>query len=272
MIKIFTTIIMLCATTYAFCQTDTIFLNNGKIPCVVKEVTEDAVVFVYPGEEVTNRMYKNAIQKIVFKSGRTQTFSEATSLKEIKNARDYDKVTITAVESEIKGLFKLGDVSAKAVGTTEFSNQERVKNRAYRKMKIVAAMMGANIIYLTSQRNEGNKIGYWTSQTAETNLTGVAYTNILPDFNEFKALIEKKNGTDFTQILELSLWGSDSDIAESTIKKPFKIENITNDNGLIMLNNDKYRVVNFDDEGFNIYYRTKSKWFNVRISFEDTKK
>lgn len=38
-------------------------------------------------------------------------------------------MTVTAVESEVKGLFKVGDVSAKAVGTTELSNQERVKNR-----------------------------------------------------------------------------------------------------------------------------------------------
>ena len=50
--------------------------------------------------------------------------------------------TITQVEGEIKGLFKVGEVSSKAKGTTTFSNQERVKERAYKKLKIQAAMMG----------------------------------------------------------------------------------------------------------------------------------
>ena len=30
---------------------------------------------------------------------------------------------------------------------------------------------------------------------------------------------------------------------------------------------DKYRVVGFDQQGFNVYYRNKSKWFNVRVDF-----
>ena len=54
------------------------------------------------------------------------------------------------------------------------------------RLKMVAAMMGANAVYLTNQRTEGNKIGYFSSSSAETNLTGVAYTNRLPDFNAFK--------------------------------------------------------------------------------------
>ena len=127
--------VLLLFSVRAFGQTDTIFSNNEKIPCIVKEIKESSVVYVHPGEELLNSIYKNAVQKIVFKNGRVQVFAEATSFNAVKGVDDYEKVTVTAVESEVKGLFKVGEVSAKAVGTTELSNQERVKNRAYRKLK-----------------------------------------------------------------------------------------------------------------------------------------
>ena len=67
--------------------------------------------------------------------------------------------------------------------------------------------MGANAVYLTNQRTEGNKIGYFSSSSAETNLTGVACTNRLPDFNAFKELLDRHKGK-MTQVLEVSLGGS----------------------------------------------------------------
>ena len=257
--------VLLLFSVRAFGQTDTIFSNNEKIPCIVKEIKESSVVYVHPGEELLNSIYKNAVQKIVFKNGRVQVFAEATSFNAVKGVDDYEKVTVTAVESEVKGLFKVGDVSAKAVGTTELSNQERVKNREYRKLKMVAAMMGANAVYLTNQRTEGNKIGYFSSSSAETNLTGVAYTNRLPDFNAFKELLDRHKGK-MTQVLEVSLGGSSTEYAKFKTNKPFTIENLTGENGLIVID-DKYRVVGFDQQGFNVYYRNKSKWFNVRVDF-----
>lgn len=257
--------VLLLFSVRAFGQTDTIFSNNEKIPCIVKVIKESSVVYVHPGEELLNSIYKNAVQKIVFKNGRVQVFAEATSFNAVKGVDDYEKVTVTAVESEVKGLFKVGDVSAKAVGTTELSNQERVKNRAYRKLKMVAAMMGANAVYLTNQRTEGNKIGYFSSSSAETNLTGVAYTNRLPDFNAFKELLDRHKGK-MTQVLEVSLGGSSTEYAKFKTNKPFTIENLTGENGLIVID-DKYRVVGFDQQGFNVYYRNKSKWFNVRVDF-----
>ncbi len=260
-------------TTLCFGQTDTIFSNNEKIPCSVKEITPEAVKYTYPGEELVNSIYKNSVQKIIFKSGRVQTFAEATSFKKISGVDDFENVTITQVESEVKGLFKIGDVSSKAKGTTTLSNQERVKERAYRKMKIVAAMMGANIIYLTNQRTEGNKMGgyYQSGSTAETNLTGVAYTNQLPSIDEFKKLINEKRN--FTAVQEAKLWSSASDMTKTVIQSNFVINNITNENGIIMINGElqgeskykTFRVVSFDKDYFNVYYEDKSTAYNIKI-------
>lgn len=267
------TIIAVAFSTACFGQTDTIFSNNEKISCIVKEISPDAVKFSYPGEDLVNSLYKNSVQMIVFKSGRIQTFAEATSFKRVASVDDYENVTTTQVEGEVRGLFKVGDVSSKAKGTTTLSNQERVKERAYRKLKIVAAMMGANIVYLTDQRTEGNKAGtyYQAGSSAETNLTGIAYTNLLPSIDEFKAAIGDRKSFIVTE--EAKLWSSASDMTKTPMRSMFIVTSITNENGIITLNADlqgesKYkvfRVVSFDKEYFNVYYEDRSTSYNLKV-------
>ncbi|MDI9338387.1 MAG: hypothetical protein QM539_08175 [Alphaproteobacteria bacterium] len=274
-IKKFLIITLTCASI-SFCnaQTDTIYTNNDKIACFVKELTADAVKYSFPNEDLINSIYKNAVQKIVFKNGRVQTFAEATSYKSIKSVDDYENVTITQVESEVKGLFKVGEVSSKAKGTTTFSNQERVKERAYRKLKINAAMMGANLVYITNQRTQGNSFGgyFQSGSSAETNLTGVAYTNLLPDFNDFLKMIGDKRS--FTTISQSKMWSSASDMTTTAYQKNFTITDILNENGVIIIKGklqdvskyNTFRVVFFNDDSFNIYYEDKSSIYNLKIS------
>lgn len=260
-------------TILSYGQTDTIFSNNEKILCSVKEITQDAVKYSYPGEDLTTSIYKNSVQKIVFKSGRIQIFSESTSFKKVANVMDFENVTVTQVEGEVRGLFKVGDVSSKSKGSTTLSNQERVKERAYRKLKIQASMQGANIIYLTNMRTEGNKMGgyFQAGSTAETNLTGVAYTNQLPSYKDFENLISGKK--DFIATIEYKLYSSSSDVSQSDTKKSFKINNLINENGLIMLDGQledvskysKFRVVSFSSDSFNIFYEDKSTAYNIKI-------
>ncbi len=271
--KILLTFKMIVLSIICYGQADTIFTNNQKISCIVKEVTTDAVKYSFIGEELNNSIYKNVIQKIVFKSGRTQVFNESTFYKNIKNVNDYDNVTITQVENEVKGLFKLGDASSKAKGTTTLSNQERVKERAYRKLKIQSAMQGGNIIYLTNQRTEGNKFGgyFQSGSTAETNLTGVVYANQLPNYEEFISLISNKK--EFNSIEEAKLYSSSSDLEQVTINKKFIINDLINENGLIFITGQlegitkysKFRVVSFNKEEFNIFYEDKSTVYNIKI-------
>jgi len=273
---LFTFILFTVAVSVCHAQMDTVYLNNQKIACSVKEITPDAIKYTYPGEDVLNSVYKNTVQKIVFKSGRVQTFAEATSYKTVNSVTEYDKVTITSVESEVHGLFKISDVSSKAKGATVYSSQERVKDRAYKKMKIQAAMFGANIIYLTNQRTEGNKYGsYYTSgSTTETNLTGIAYSNTLPDYAQFQKLIQAKDK--LTAIEKYELGASDSDMSADGVDKPFKITAVTNENGIIMIDGDlkgesnehRFQVASFNDSGFNISYKHKGTAYNLRVSWQ----
>lgn len=272
--KTLLTILAVFLSVYCFGQSDTIFLNNEQILCTVKEITPDAIKFAYQGEELINSIYKNAVRKIVFKSGRVQVFIEAISIKNIEGVDDYDNVSMTQLESEVKGLIKVGDVSSKAVGTTTLSNQERVKERAYRKMKINAAMMGANIVYLTNYRNEGNKAGgyYQPGSSAQTNLTGIAYTNQLPNVDEFRKII-REGMIFFTAVEEAKLLSSGSDISKSNINRKFVIKKLTTENGMIMITAElegeskinEFRVVSFNKDFFNVYYEDRNISYNIKI-------
>ncbi len=255
----------------AFAQMDTVYSNNQKIACTVKEVTPDAVKYVFPGEEILNTVYKNTVQKIVYKSGRVQTFAESTSYKTIQGVMDYANVAITSVEGEIKGLFKLSDVSSKSKGTTVYSSQERVKDRAYRKIKIQAAMFGANVILLTNQRTEGNKYGgyFQSSSTAETNLTGIAYSNLSPSYDDFKRLIG--DNLTFTAIKKYELGASDSDVSEDNISIPFAISKVSNENGIINIEGflkgtrGVYQLAYVSNGTFSIAYKNKGTAYNYII-------
>jgi hypothetical protein len=44
-------------------QVDTIYSNNIKIACTVKEITPDAVKYTYPGEDLLNSVYKSTAKR-----------------------------------------------------------------------------------------------------------------------------------------------------------------------------------------------------------------
>jgi len=266
--------IFLIFATVSFCysQTDTIFTNNEKLACSVKEVTPDAVKYTFPGEDLINTVYKNTIQKIIFKNGRVQTFAESTSYKSVNGVMDYDKVTITTLESEVMGLYKIGELSAESKGKAFSSkDEEKTKDIAYRKLKIEAAMFGANVVYLSNQRTKGNTNGYYNISPAETNLTGIAYSNMIPNFDNFKKLVGTQ--TNFSAFQQYKLGEKDKDVSQDNIEKPFRIFNISNDNGIIYIdgalkgetNINRFQLVNFTSNNFSIAYKYEGTAYNIVI-------
>lgn len=251
----------------AFCQSDTIFLRDKVVVCEIKEVGTEDVSFVYVGETLINKIYKSSIQKIIFKSGREERFMQDLNINTINKVEDYDKVTIATSEKEIAGLYKIGDVSAKARGVTEFSNQDRVKNRAYAKLKMMAAMMGANIIYITDQTSRGSN---WEHEiSAQTNITGVAYATVVPKYEDFIKLLESKNYSSKTFVKKdiKKLHSSMSAYSTDSMSiLDFKIESVKKENNSIIVN-DIYRVVRFDENGFELYHQDRTNRINFRVCF-----
>lgn len=264
---------MLLGLNMAYSQQDTIVTNNEKIICSIKEITVDAVRFSYPGEDLVNAIYKNTIEKITFKSGRVQKFAEATSLKTINGPGDFENVSITKVESEVHGLYKVTNVSSKAKGTTTYSNIERVKERAYRKLKMEAAMQGANVVFLTQQATQGNQYGtkYQAGNATETNLDGVAYADKIPKFEEVNAKL--KGYSQYSVTSRLKLWSSGTEMVSEEFSDVLTINSITNESGFIMIDGTipkikatKFRVAFFSKTNFVLVYEDKSTLYNVVLS------
>ncbi|AUD00985.1 hypothetical protein [Spirosoma pollinicola] len=276
--KSFFTLLLLALPLFGFAQLDTIYTNTEKIACTVKEVTADAVQFVYPGETLSNSLYKNTISKIAFRSGRTQLFSESTSLNTIRSIEDFDKVTITQVEGDTKGLFKLGEVSSSARGGSVYSNVDKVKERAMKKLKMEAAMRGANLVYMAYQKTDGNQYGgyFQAAKAAETIYTGVAYSNVMPNKDEFLKRMSGISKVVSPQqiVLMKGMSISKSEYETINFNVPILINRSYIEGGQIYLEAKiqgfeatSFRVVRFDDKSFSLLNEDKKKVVNFIVPF-----
>jgi hypothetical protein len=251
----------------SYAQLDTIFTNNKKIACNVKEITNESVKFSYSGEEIINSLYSKTVQKILFKTGRIQIFNETSTYKKVTGADDFNKVTITSVENEVVGLFNLGDISSKAQAGTVFANMEKVKEKATKKLKIKAAMLGANLIYLSQSQTSGFSIGN-TGYTKS--VEGIAYSNMLPNFDEFIHLIGSK--TIFQTNGKIKFSSHDDDYSIKEFSKNVQLNKIYNENGLIMINatisgisSNTFRVIDFTNIAYSLVWKDKDIIYNIMV-------
>lgn len=255
---------------------DSVFTKEGLIVAEVKEVTPEVVKFTYPSESVMNSIYRNTIEKIVFKSGRVQVFRETQALGEINSAFDYEKVSITHVESEIKGLYKLDEVFSKAVGTTTLSNITAVKERAFRKLKIQAALLGGNVLYMIDQNTVGNQYGgyYQSGKATETTLTGIVYSNSIPKIEEVTTNLNKQK---IYKVISSYFAGNNSTEVEgsSYIPDTFTMDNFYQENGFVYINgntegvkNTVFKVVSFKNNQMILYWKDKKNAYNLTLELE----
>ena len=214
------------------------------------------------------------VEPIRFKSGRVQIFSESSSFNIVTGGEDWEKVTISQVENEVKGLFKLDQVSTKAKGATIYSNMNKVKNRAYDKLKIQAALLGGNVVYLTNQNTEGNNTGsmFQSAKTTETNLSGVAYTNRRPKYQEFMNQIGDNRNFKLDRINELG--NNDTELYTKLItNKQISFDKIFDENGNLFVlskidgaGTDKFKITYFDSSKIVLMWMDRKKVINYVLA------
>ncbi len=180
--KFFLTITFILSLSMCFSQAkiDSLYKTNGEVLLInVKEITESSIKFSYPNEDFSNTIAKSAVEKIVFKSGRTQEFSSALSILEVSSCLDWGKVQISKIESEVAGLEKIESVGAKAKGMTTLSSLVKLQDRAYNKMKMAAAMIGGNLVYILDQNTEEAISGgeYSSTKLPSVTVSGMVYTS-----------------------------------------------------------------------------------------------
>ena len=260
-------------TTLANAQSaavDSVYTNEGTLAVNVKEITENGVRYTYPNEDVINTVLKNSVYRIRYKSGRIQSFSEALSLNLVTGSEDWQKVTLSKAESEIKGLYKLEDVNAKAKGTTEFANVNKVKNRAFDKLRMEAAMLGANVVFLTDQATNGNLYGsrFQSARSTETFLSGIAYSNRRPNYASFLAQIG--TARDFYLKETQTLGNSSTEISTEPGSTVAHIDSLAEEGGQVFvtvsgtdLAPGRYRLTYFDNQKIVLMTRDRKRITNL---------
>ena len=250
---------------------DSIYLKNELIVAKVTEIGEDAVKYIYANESVINSLSKNLVKRIVFSSGRVQEFTRFSSFKEVSSWADWDNVSITSLEYEIRGLYRLDEVTSKARGATSISNVNRVKDRAYKKLKVETAMQGGSIVYISNEDVEGNRFSGKSSSNAETTITGVAYAESTVSLNEVTLFLSKYSRVTHTETLSQG-----NNLVEPVLTSGSGVLSYTyptEDGPFVFITtlipefeNLKMRIVYIDNDKINLMYKDKTKLYNFIIS------
>lgn len=131
-------------------QTDKIYKHNGEeINGKVIKVEEYTIVFKYDGEDAENTLSKYAVEKVIYKSGRTE---EMTQKIAINGEADWEKVVILEDKSYIAGL-KKGDEIRGKTGFVSFHTGNTADAKAQKKLKIEAAKAGYPFILMTESKD-----------------------------------------------------------------------------------------------------------------------
>lgn len=167
--------ILISTFTLAQEKLDSIYTHNKVITGKVKEIGHEDITYTLQDEAVIYRIYKRNLLSITFSNGRKEIFNTRASLNEVNEFKDWDKVNITSVSGEVAGMIRVATVSTKATGATVYSSVTNTQDRAFKKMKQAAALLGGNIVLLSNQSVEGNVYG---QRTTRTQLTGTIFRSL----------------------------------------------------------------------------------------------
>lgn len=159
-----------CLLAVSAYSQDKLYTHKGDtLNVYVKEVNESSIRFTYPNEQSINTLSKNATEKIEYESGRVQQITEKIIINDYK---DWEKVVITNLESDVQGLTKGSELKAKANGST-FANQGKVENRAFNKLKKEAASKGYHVLLILTTSGRSGSFG--TSSGASASIRAIGY-------------------------------------------------------------------------------------------------
>ncbi|WP_439490390.1 hypothetical protein [Algoriphagus sp.] len=186
-------LIFFASSVNAQTKNDVLFFAEGPKEVQVKEVGTNLIKYTFPEESTIYSVSKHKVNKIVFASGREESF-ESPFLK-VKGLEDADKVYITYVPQKTEGLEVKGELFSKATGVTVFSSMHNVKNRSLDKMKAEAAMLGANVVLISDAQSRGNYYGneYTPSQSTQTVLFGQAFSSEPMNVKEIQSKLDGTN-------------------------------------------------------------------------------
>jgi hypothetical protein len=230
------TLIFSSLVVFAQSNSDKLYLLDGQKEVKIKEIGLTSIKYTYPNEETVYTISKHQVSKIVFASGREEVFE--SPIKKVNGLDDFKKVFITYNPEDISGLQPKGQLFSKATGVTTLSSINQVNNRALDKLKIEAAMIGANVVFVGNTFQRGNQYGgeNQAGNSTQTSFSGVGYSTNEIDPQALRSMIESRTFHHYqTHKLNRNSWSPDRTIATQygEDRKPlmFKIEELIERDG-----------------------------------------
>jgi len=177
--RLFITILGLLIFIPAFSQEETeqkldtiVMLGQSKKVVKIKRVMYSTIVYEEPGSEENKEVEKKQVQRIVYHSGRKEKFNDPIIMDVEETS--WKNVVLTNKESEVKGLYKVGEVHGSS------SSRNRTPRAAERTAKIRlkrrAANKGAQIVHITKEESSG---GF--GEVPKYFMKGIAYSFTKPE-------------------------------------------------------------------------------------------
>ncbi|WP_435355589.1 hypothetical protein [Emticicia sp. SJ17W-69] len=139
-------------------QLDSLFTIEGLFFVNVTEITKDEVKYKFPNEDLLNVIPKNTVLRIRLKSGRNLTFLPI--FNPINSPNQWSKVKVVYTESEVKGAIKLTEPISNDNKSWLFRSASKVQLKSLEKFKKQTAMLGGNLVYLSSHKADAFGIPY----------------------------------------------------------------------------------------------------------------
>jgi len=144
------TIIMAASICIVNAQDRIIKLSGDTVSCTVSEINQHNIKFKYPDEDLVNIISTNIVQEIYFNSGRVQKFNARIL---VLSAADWGKVIITKNASDVEGLKRIGEVSAKASSGAPV-DQAKIQKKAMDKLRKKAASLKGHIVLILTESGD----------------------------------------------------------------------------------------------------------------------
>ena len=178
-------ILFLFSTTlFAQSKSDKVFTKNEVKEVNVKEVTDVAIKYSYPGEETLYTLNKMLVDKIQFASGREEVFHEAPQY--IKDLKDSKEVYLVTHPEEVLDLEQIGMLNSSLYKAGSLFNLNQSDDKQIEKLKLEAAMLGANVILVEESQQKINttyfEYDYDINSSYNNSVVGSSFSSISPYF------------------------------------------------------------------------------------------
>ncbi|HSJ67885.1 MAG TPA: hypothetical protein VK921_09430 [Anditalea sp.] len=144
---------------------------------------------------------------------------------------DLDQIQTFHLDSQLEGYTYLGEVYSKARGVTTLSAINNINNRALRKLKTEAAMLGGEAVFIVNNYQKG--VQFYAP--VQVTYSAMVYTRNVLTKNQVEQLVAGKTFTDGATVIYSRNAFSPKVQSVPDQTDPFMIENITEKNGKLFM-------------------------------------